>query len=187
MNVRTLKDFIAYAKANPGKVSLGAVATGTHELEIHSLMLTLGFTGNVIGYKGIAPIWVALISNELDATLSASTPPQQKTGEILAIAVGGEKRNPAFPDVPTFREQGVVHDPLASYYMLANGATPRAVLDRISAEMTAVAKSPEFDTRVTKTINIVGVGLSVDGTNKFMRDEYDRLKKVADIARIVPQ
>ena len=187
VNVRTLKEFVAHAKANPGKLTLGAVAPGTHELEVRSLEQALGFTGNVIPYKGIAPIWLALIANQLDATLSASTPPQQKTGEILALAVGGEKRNPAYPEVPTFREQGVQHDPVASYYVLTHGATPRPVLNQISTELTAVAKSAEFDARVTKTISIVGVGASVDAANQYMRNEYERLKKVADAAKIVPQ
>lgn len=187
MNVRTLKEFIAHAKANPGRIMIGAVPAGSHELEMHSLMQTLGFTGTVIGYKGVAPIWQALIANELDATLSASTPPQQKTGEILAIAVGGDKRNPNFPEVPTFREQGVEHDPVATYWVLANARTPKPILDQLSAALREVALSPEFNDKVTKTINIVGVGSSVEETNRLMRSEYDRLKKVADIAKIVPQ
>lgn len=186
-NARNLKEFIAYARANPGKVTLGAVAPGSHELEVRSLEQVLGFSGNLIPYKGIAPIWMALIADQVNATMSASTPPQQKTGEILAIAVGGEKRNPAYPDVPTFREQGIMYDPVASYYVLTHGATPRPVLDRISAELTMVAKSADFEARVTRTISIVGVGASVDGTNQFMRREYERLKKVADIAKITPQ
>lgn len=187
MNVRTLKEFIVHAKANPGKIMIGAVPAGSHELEMHSLMQTLGFTGTVIGYKGVAPIWQALIANELDATLSASTPPQQKTGEILAIAVGGDRRNPNFPEVPTFREQGVEHDPVATYWVLAHGRTPRPILDQLSAALREVALSQEFNDKVTKTINIVGVGSSVDDTNRLMRTEYERLKKVADIAKIAPQ
>ena len=71
--------------------------------------------------------------------------------------------------------------------MLAHGATPRPVLDQISAAMSEVAKGADFDARVTKTINIVGVGGTVDETNRYMRNEYERLKKVADIAKIVPQ
>jgi tripartite-type tricarboxylate transporter receptor subunit TctC len=187
MNVKTLKEFVAYAKANPGKVSLGAVAAGTHELEIRGLEVALGFTGNVIPFKGIAPVWVEMIANRVDATLSASSPAQIKTGEILAIAIGGEKRHPNTPEVPTFREQGFVHDPVATYYLLAAAAVPRSVLDRVSAEMTAVARSPDWDARITKTLGVVGVGLTVDATNQFLRDEYVKLKKIADDARIVPQ
>jgi tripartite-type tricarboxylate transporter receptor subunit TctC len=186
-NATNLKDFIARARANPGKLTVGAVAPGSHELEIHSLQQALGFTGTIVPFKGIAPIWLELIANRLDATLSASTPPQQKTGEILAIAVGGEKRNPAYPEVPTFREQGVQHDPVASYYVITHGAVPRRVLDLISAELTTVAKSAEFDKAVTRTISIVGVGASVDETNRYMTNEYQRLKRVADIAKITPQ
>jgi len=187
MSVRTLKDFVTYAKANPGKVSLGAVATGTHEVEIHALQAALGFSGNVIPFKGIAPIQLEMVGNRIDATLSASNPPQMRTGEIISIAVGGDKRRPGNPDVPTFREQGFVHDPMATFYLFASAAVPRPILDRVSAEMTVVAKSPEFDAQITKILGIQGVGLSVDQTNQYLREEYAKLKKIADVARIVPQ
>jgi len=187
MNVKTLKDFVAYAKANPGKLSLGAVAAGTHELEIHSLQVALGIQGNVIPFRGIAPIWLELVANRLDGTLSASAPAQLKTGEIIAIAIGGEKRHPANPDIPTFREQGAMHDPVATYYLLASAAVPRPVLDRVSAEMTAIAKGSEFEARISKILGIQGVGLSVDGTNQFLRDEYAKLKKIADMVGVKPQ
>jgi tripartite-type tricarboxylate transporter receptor subunit TctC len=163
------------------------VALGTHELEIHALQATLGFNGNVIPFKGIGPIWLELIANRMDATLSASAPPQLKTGEIIAIAIGGDKRHPANPDIPTFREQGVAHDPVATFYMFASGATPRPILDRLSSEITALTKSPEFDARITKVLGVQGVGLSVDATRQFVHDEYTKLKKIADLAKIVPQ
>lgn len=186
-NARSLKDFIAQAKAKPGKLNVGTVALGPHDIESRAMLEALGISANLVGYKGIAPIWLALISNELDASISASTPPQQKTGEIIAIAVGGEKRNPEFPDVPTFREQGVAYDPLASYILYAAGATPRGILNRIASETGVAAKSPEFVTRVTKTINIVGIGSTLEFAEKFQRDDYDRLKKVADRTGMVPQ
>jgi tripartite-type tricarboxylate transporter receptor subunit TctC len=187
MNVKTLKEFVAHAKANPGKVSLGAVAAGTHEVEIYGLQVALGFQGNVIPFKGIAPIWLEMVANRIDGTLSASQPAQIKTGEIIALAIGGEKRHANSPDVPTFREQGFVHDPVATFYVLAAAAVPRPVLNAVSAELAALAKSAEWDTRITKTLGIQGVGLNVDATAQYMRDEYAKLKKIADAAKLVPQ
>jgi tripartite-type tricarboxylate transporter receptor subunit TctC len=187
LNVRTLKDFVAYAKANPGKVSLGAVAAGTHEVEIHGVQVALGFQGNVIPFKGIAPIWLEMVANRLDGTLSASQPAQVKTGEIIPLAIGGEKRHPNSPDVPTFREQGFVHDPVATFYVLAAAAVPRPILNAVSTELAAMAKGPEWESRITKTLGIQGVGLNLDATAQFMRDEYAKLKKIADAAKLVPQ
>jgi tripartite-type tricarboxylate transporter receptor subunit TctC len=187
MNVKTLKEFVAHAKANPGKVTLGAVAAGTHEVEIHALQVALGFQGNVIPFMGIAPIWLEMVANRIDGTLSASQPAQIKTGEIIALAIGGEKRHANSPDVPTFREQGFVHDPVATFYVLAAAAVPRPVLNAVSAELAALAKSAEWDTRITKTLGIQGVGLNVDATAQYMRDEYAKLKKIADAAKLVPQ
>jgi tripartite-type tricarboxylate transporter receptor subunit TctC len=181
-----LKDFIAYAKSNPGQLNIGAVGQGTHEVEIDAMLEALDIKAKVINYKGIAPIWLALMANEVQGTLSASAPPGEKTGDIVALAVGGEKRNPEFPDVATFREQGVNYDPLATYYLYAQGATPRALLDRIGVEVGVSAKSPEFRDRVTKTIGIEGVGLMPEVSLKYQRDEYTRLKGIADKAGIVP-
>jgi tripartite-type tricarboxylate transporter receptor subunit TctC len=187
LNVKTLKDFVAYAKANPGKVSLGAVAAGTHEVEIHGVQVALGFKGNVIPFKGIAPIWLEMVANRIDGTLSASQPAQVKTGEIIALAIGGEKRHPNSPDVPTFREQGFVHDPVATFYVLAAAAVPRPILNAVSTELAAMAKGPEWESRITRTLGIQGIGLNVDQTAQYMRDEYAKLKKIADAAKLVPQ
>jgi tripartite-type tricarboxylate transporter receptor subunit TctC len=187
INVHNVKEFAAYAKANPGKTTFGAVAAGTHEVELHALQTALGINGTVVPFKGIAPIYLELIANRIDASISASTPPGVKTGEIIAIAVGGDKRRTDAPDVPTFREQGYNYDPLATYYILASSQVPRPILDKISAELKVIAKSPEFDAQITKTFGIQGVGLTVDETNKFLLDEYSKMKKAADTAHIVPQ
>jgi len=187
LNVHNLKEFVAHAKANPGKVSFGAVASGTHEVELHALQTALGISGNVIPFKGIAPIYLEIVANRIDASISASTPPGVKTGEIISIAVGGDKRRTDAPDVPTFREQGYNYDPLATYYILASSKVPRPILDKVSAELKVIATSPEFDTQITKVFGINGVGLSVDDTNKFLLDEYSKMKKAADTAHIVPQ
>ena len=91
---KALPDFLAYAKANPGKVNIGMVAAGPGEIETNAMIEALGIQPSLITYKGLAPIYPALMSGELHAAL-AGTPPQLKTGEIVGIAAGRTARNPS--------------------------------------------------------------------------------------------
>lgn len=186
MNVKTLKDFVAYAKANPGKASIGVVTAGPHEIESNALVEALGIQGNLIGYRGLAAVYPALISGELNATLGA-TPPQLKTGEIIGLAMGGTRRNPAYPDIPTFREGGFNYAPRAIFPFFAPGTTPKDLVARISQEVAAVVKSDEFAERFTKTFNIEGVGSTPEETAKILRDDYNTQKRIADRVGIKPQ
>ena len=186
MNVRTLKDFVAYAKANPGVVSIGMVASGPHEIETNSMLETLGIRANLIPYRGLATVYTAQMSGELNATLG-TTPPALKTGEIVGLALGGSKRNPDYADIPTFREGGVQYDPQAFFPFFAPGTTPRELVSRISAEVAAAVKSEEFLNRVTKTLSIEGFGSTPDAAVKMIREDYDKQKQIADRIGIKPQ
>ena len=184
--LKTLKDFVAYAKANPGKTTIGIVPAGRHETETHAMLEALGITANLIGYKGLAPVYTALISGEVNATLG-QTPPQVKTGEIVGLAVGGERRNVEHPQIPTFNEAGARYDPQVQFTMFAPGTTPRELLNRISAEMAVAAKSPEFFNRITKTLTIEGFGSTPEFAVKVLRDDYEKNKRIADRVGIKPQ
>jgi tripartite-type tricarboxylate transporter receptor subunit TctC len=186
MNIRTLKDFVAYAKANPGRTSIGVVTAGPHEIESNALVEALGLQGNLIGYRGMATVYPALMSGELNATLGA-TPPQLKTGEIVGLAMGGGRRSANYPDIPTFKESGVNYEPRAIFPFFAPGTTPRDLLNRISAEVAAVVKSDDFAERFTKNLNIEGVGSTPEATAKILRDDFDTQKRIADRVGIKPQ
>ena len=186
MNIRTLKDLVAYAKANPGALSIGMVPAGPHEIESNVMLEVFNIKANLIGYKGLAPVYPALVAGELNATLG-TTPPALKTGEIVGLGLGGNKRNPDYPDIPTFREGGFAYDPTAYFPMSAPAATPKDLLNRIAAEVAAAVKSEEFANRLTKTLNIEGFGSTPDYAAKYMREDYDRSKRIADRLGIKPQ
>jgi tripartite-type tricarboxylate transporter receptor subunit TctC len=122
--VKGIADFMAQAKASPGKFNFGVVTGGPHDIETNDMQSALGIKVTHIGYKGIAPIYVALMANEIDGALGTTTP-QLKTGEIIALAIAGEKRHPEYPDVPTFRESGIKYEPQANYPLWGRGGPPR--------------------------------------------------------------
>jgi tripartite-type tricarboxylate transporter receptor subunit TctC len=186
MNVKTLKEFVAQAKAKPGTVSIGVVTAGPHEIESNALVEALGIQANLIGYRGLATVYPALMSGELNATLGA-TPPQLKTGEIIGIAMGSTKRNPSYPEIPTFIDGGFNYTPRAIFPFFAPGTTPKDLQNRISQEVAEVVKSADFAERFTKTFNIEGVGSTPDETAKILKQDYDVQKRIADRVGIKPQ
>lgn len=184
--VKNIADFVAQAKASPGKFNFGVVTGGPHDIETNDMQSALGIKVTHVGYKGIAPIYVALMANEIDGALGTTTP-QMKTGEIIALAIAGEKRHQEYPDVPTFRESGIKYEPQANYPLWGRAGTPADVIAKLGAEAAVVAKSPEFATRVTKVFSIDGVGLSPEASAKYLNDDVARQKRVADRVGIKPQ
>jgi len=183
---KTLAEFIAQAKANPGKMSFGIVPAGQHDIETNDMTGRLGVKLNLVGYKGIAPIYVALLANEIDGAMGTTTP-QMKTGEMIGLAVGGQKRNADFPNIPTFRELGYNYDPMANYTFYTRAGTPSDVTHKLYEAAAEVAKSPEFSDRVTKTYSIEAAGWTPEASAKFLRENYEREKAVAERTGIKPQ
>jgi len=184
---KSLSEFVAFAKANRGNVQFGVVPTSSHETESHDAMAALGIEGGVIGYKGISPIYTALASgNEVHAVLGSGSP-LIKSGQIFAVAIGGDRRSPDLPDTPTFRELGYSYNPVANYAYFARSGTPKEMLDRFAAEIAEAVKSPEFADRITKAFNIVAMGLSVEATQKVVIDENERVRRAAQRAGIKAQ
>ena len=184
-NLHNFKEFLAYAKANPGKLTQGS-ATGLHGLEMYAAQFALGFQANVIPYKGFAPLETAVLSGELDSSIFGNLG-KVKTGQITAIVTAGERRNPEIPDVPTFKELGINYEPRASYTAWARSDTPTDLLDRINREMTELVQSPEWNERVTKGLGIPPVGMTREAARTYLAAEFQAYKTTAERAGIKPQ
>jgi tripartite-type tricarboxylate transporter receptor subunit TctC len=144
----TLKEFVAYAKANPGKLAYGSPGIGTPQhLATELLKLTAGIDMLHVPYKGSAGAItgllsgdVAMMSNALHAVL-----PQVKAGKINAIAVGGPKRSRAAPEIPTFAESGYPDFDVDFWYgLLAPAATPREIIAKLNQDVAEILNTPEM-------------------------------------------
>jgi tripartite-type tricarboxylate transporter receptor subunit TctC len=185
---KTLADFVAYAKAHPGKIDFGTVASTQHETEIVAMVRVLGIDANRIGYKGIAPIYQALMTGEeVQATISAFVPTQVKAGKITMLAIGGERRSADYPDVPTFRELGYDYNPRAYYTYFARTGTPRDILQRFSADVLEVVKSPDFNERVLKPFSVTPWLEGLDEGARVVDEDFRRQRDSAQRAGIKPQ
>jgi len=143
---KTLKDFVAAAKANPGKLTYGSAGIGgaTH-VGMEEFALAAGAQFNHIPYKGGAPALQDLLGGQIDALAdSSSWAPHVKAGKLRLLATWGEKRTQDFPEVQTLREQGfdVVVD--APNGIGAPKGIDPAIDKRLREAFKLAAASPEF-------------------------------------------
>lgn len=186
LNVTALGDFIKLARANPGKMNYGVIPASAHEMEMRSAMDVLGIDGAIVPYKGIGEVYTGLITGTLSASIHSNSP-QVQSGQVLALAMGGDKRAPDMPNVPTFRELGFDYNPGANFVLYVRAGTARGIVDRIVEESALMIKGEEFLTRVTRPYSIHGLGYGHEQSVKYMNDEYARMKAVVLKAGIKPQ
>ena len=145
--VNNLKEFIAYAKANPGKMNYGSSGPGSApHLMTEQLNAMAGIQTTHIAYKGVAPLTTALIQGELQFALANifTTLPHVKAGRMKLLATGGVKRSPIAPDVPTIAEAGLPgYDSVVWYGFFAPAKTPRPIVELLHKEIVAVLRKPD--------------------------------------------
>ncbi len=172
--VKNLKEFIAYGKANPGRLSYGSVGNGTSfHLGMEMLKKQAGIFVVHIPYKGMGPVLTDLLSNQIQVAF-ANTPnavPYVQSGKLRAIAIAHPSRMPQLPDVATIDEQGIKgFESNSAYIFLAPGATPVAILDRLNAEFAAVLNEPAIRGELTKQ-GVEVMASSRADTTSFIRRE----------------
>jgi tripartite-type tricarboxylate transporter receptor subunit TctC len=144
----SIRELIAYSKANSGKVNYGSSGNGTTRHLAGIIFNAKTGTSMVhVPYKGSGPAMAALLGGEIDLIFeglgSAST--QIRAGKIRALALTSPQRSPAFPDIPTMAEAGVPGFESISWYGLwAPAATPRDILNRLHGEVGKALASPEL-------------------------------------------
>jgi tripartite-type tricarboxylate transporter receptor subunit TctC len=161
LNVKTLAEFIAYAKANPGKVSFASFGTGsTSHVYGEMLKASAGISMTHVPYKGAGPAVQDVMAGHATMGIHdlATVGPNVRAGKLVALAVTGPQRWPLFPDLPTFAEQGHPLDIAGWNGIMAPAGTPKAVVDRMSAEINRIIQSPEGREQILK------FGLLVTGT-----------------------
>lgn len=187
LKIENLKEFVAFAKANPGKLNIGAVSGGTHEVTSREVLYQLGINAALIGYKGIAPVNAAMAAGEIDMVMGASAAPV-KSGVSSALAVGGDRRFSEVPQTPTFRELGYdTYSPAVNFFLWARTGTPLAVLRALAAESTDVVKSAEFVKLVEQGLGIPSVGSTHEQAMEVARQEFESTRLGVERAGIKPQ
>ena len=186
---KTLKEFIAYAKANPGKVNVGvAGANGAVGTEV--LKSAMGIVLNNVPYKGSAPAEVAVISGEVEVVqLSAPVvAPHYKSGRLKVFAIISNKRSPLLPEVQTLFEQGVSgYDSSGNWHgVFVPAKTPDRIVRILHREIVRVFDAPD----IREIVSNRGSELIVSTPEQFaalLNREVPKFRKIMLDAGIVPQ
>lgn len=188
--VQSVKDYIALAKSQPGKLNYGNPGNGTPpHLAFELFKHIAGIDVQAIGYKGFPPIVPDLIAGRLSATMltAALTIGQAKSGNIRLLAVLSDKRLRDFPDVPTLAEAGYGEAQLISWFgVVLPAKTPREVIGRVSEEIEKAVKTAEMAERLDK-VGGVPAFLGADDFAALMRREIPIWTSVVKQAGIKPQ
>ena len=149
---KTLNELIAYAKTLPGKLNYATSGTGSgNHLMGEMLKSAAGIDIVHVPYAGGGPGLVALLAHEVEmmVTPPPTLIPMAKAGRIRLLAVSSAKRSPAIPDVPTIAESGYPGFEATIWYcMVAPRGTPKPVINKLHAAITAVMNSAEFRDRL---------------------------------------
>ena len=181
---KNAKELIAYAKANPGKVSFGSSGNGSAAHLTSELLKSLTKTYMVhIPYRGAVPALTDLMGGQIQLFFDAATGliSQGKAGRVRLIGVSSDRRLPAVPDVPTFIEQGIPG--LAGFTgstwagMLAPAATPKDIVKRMSDEVSRIIKSDETRARL-EAMGTFAAGGSPEEFDGFIAAETTKWAKV---------
>ena len=165
----SVKEVIALAKAQPGKIPYASSGNGT-SIHMSGVMFTY-LTGTDmlhIPYKGSGPAVTDLLAGQVSMMFDniPSALPHIKAGKLRALATTGAKRDPALPDLPTIAETGVTgYESGVWFGLMVPAGTPRDIVARLNAEAVKGAKSPEFVKRMTD----LGYNM-IPGTPEHMAD-----------------
>ena len=188
--VKNLKEFVAFAKARPGKINFATPGVGTvGHLAIEYLATATGIKMNHVPYKGAALYTVDLLAGNMDfAQIQIfQAAPYVKAGKLKALGVTSFERSPLLPGVATAQEQGVKG--YTSYNwngVLAPAGTPKSVIDRIHGVLAKSLNNPE----TRRQMEAIGYEVSGDGPAEyatFIKSEMEKWAKVARAAGIQPE
>ena len=188
--VKGVKDFVAFAKARPGKINYGSPGVGTVGHFATELLATqAGIKLNHVPYKGAALYTIDLIAGhiELAVVQFAGCAPLLKEGKLRALGATSQKRTPLLPDLPTIAEQGLAG--YSSYNwngMLAPAATPKAIITRIHEILSRQLATPENQQMFISQGHEPG-GDKPEEYAEFIRAEIAKWSKVAKAANIKEQ
>ncbi len=178
---QNLKEFIAYAKANPGKLNYASSGTGTPYHMAGELFKSMAGVDIVhVPHKGSDQARTAILGGQVQMMIDAITTmnANAKAGKVRALGTTGAKRSPVSPDVPTVSEAGVPgYETTIWLGLMAPAGTPRPILERLSAEVNKIVNSAE----VRETWGKQGaqpMGMSVDAFDKFLRADIAKWAKV---------
>jgi tripartite-type tricarboxylate transporter receptor subunit TctC len=179
--VKSVKELIAFAKARPGQVAYASTGTGSYTHLTMALFLQMTGTKMLeVNYKGGGPAVIGLAAGETQVFFVGigSVDAAVRAGRLRALGVASAQRLKAFPDLPTVAEAGVPGYEMTAWIgSFVPSATPRAIVERLNAEITKAVQHPD----VVKILGAQALDpmiMTVDEFAQRLKKDYDRYEKV---------
>jgi tripartite-type tricarboxylate transporter receptor subunit TctC len=188
--VNSIKELVALAKQKPGELQYASAGVGSFQhLGGELFKLMAGVDIMHVPFKGGGPAMIDVMGGHTKILFSSlvQTTPHVRSGKLKALATGGAKRSPVFPDLPTVAEAGVPGYEAVNWWgIVAPAGTPGAVVDKLSKEIAAALKSPEvqkqFETEGAEIIT-----MSSADFGKFIEAEITKWERVVKEGNIRPE
>lgn len=188
--IKNVADLLAYVKGNPGKASYATGGQGSAQhIAMSMFEAATGVKMLHVPYKGASPAAIGVAGGEVQVMFNAigTVMPMLKAGKLRAIAVAGAQRTPILPDIPTAAEQGVAGYDYASWTaIMAPAGTPNDVVNRLSAELNKVLRSPETAKRLAD-VGIDPMVMTPNQLRDYMAVDYQRMGLVIKDAEMDKQ
>ena len=184
--VKNVKELIAYARANPGRLNFGSPGNGsTAHLSMELLQTMTGTKMMHVPYKGSAGVLADLTGGQISLSMDNMPVylPQARAGKIRALAVSSEQRSPAAPELPTVGESVPGFSAASWFGLAAPRGTPKAIVDTLSAETARILRLPDVNERLSG-LGAQPVGGTPEEFAAFIQSETVKWRKVIQDAGV---
>jgi tripartite-type tricarboxylate transporter receptor subunit TctC len=185
--IKNLKELVAYAKANPGKLNYGSGGIGTAPHLAGELLKSLAKIDIVhVPYKGANLAMTGVMAGEVDMVVIGITNAvaQIQAGKVRGIAVLSNARVPSLPDIPTAKEAGIDNFEVTSWYgLLAPAGTPRDIISRLNAEWAKIATDPDTKEKMEKA-GFETVAVTPEQFSEFINQDIARWGRIIKEANL---
>jgi tripartite-type tricarboxylate transporter receptor subunit TctC len=189
ISAKTIPEFIAYAKANPGRVNMGSAGIGSAgHLAGELFKMMAGVNLVHVPYRGNAPALTDLIAGQVEVLFpsAASSIEYVRTGKLRGLAVTGATRSDALPDLPTVAEFMPGYEASSFYGIGAPRNTPAEIVDKLNREVNAGLADPKMKVRLAELGGVAIAGSPTD-FGKLIASETDKWARVIKFAGIKPE
>ena len=183
---KTVPEFIAYAKANPGKIKFGSAGVGSVAHMAPELFKAMAKVDMVhVPYRGLAPALNDLLSGQLQSVFSTMPPAmgQIKAGRLRALAVTSKARYEALPDLPTVGDFLPGYEASITLGLSAPKHTLSEIVNKLNSETNTALADPQIRTKLSK-FGVVPLPMTPAAYGKFLADETEKWRKVIRAANI---
>jgi tripartite-type tricarboxylate transporter receptor subunit TctC len=188
--VKNVKELVALAKEKPGAIDYASAGVGSFQhLGAELFKLVAGVDLQHVPYKGGGPAMQDVIAGHVKVMFSSlvQTTPFIQSGQLRALGVGGAKRNPVLPDVPTIEEAGVPGYVADNWWgIVAPAGTPQPIVDKLYKDIQDVLKSPELTAAFARE-GAAAVTITTAEFGKYMEDEMAKWARVVKEGNIRAQ